>query len=483
MKKYHKPTRQFLAASFLSLALIAPPMLMAQTPNWGMPRVANTDLPTGENTQRLNNTPKPIVAPTPPMGWNSWNNFGLQITEEEFKKQVDYVAEKLKNFGFEYMIIDASWYSPSVSADKKSQYHHAAYAKHDAAIDAYGRYLPAKNKFPSANGSFKYLADYVHGKGLKFGLHIQRGIPWQAVDTDMPVFGSQLKAKDIANPADLCLWFNATYGVDMKVNGAQAYYDSIFQLYADWGVDFVKVDDLSMPYHADEITAIRKAIEKTRRPMVFSTSPGSTPVSARYHVLNNADMFRVSSDFWDTWPQLKQQFSYAKSWATFSVNAPGRWPDLDMLPVGKIATRSGDAGGERFTRFTKDEQYTLLTLWSISRSPLIISNDLTQNDEFTHRLLTNKEVIAVNQEGAFQREILNEKGIIVWTSNSKQQGSKYVAIFNLNDSEETTAISTDKLGVQPNVKAKNLWSGELTTFQSKITVKIPAHGAVLYSVK
>lgn len=456
---------------------------IAQTPNWGMSRVANTELPAGENTQRINNTPKAVVATTPPMGWNSWNNFGLQITEAEFKKQVDYVAEKLKPYGYTYVVIDASWYSPSVSADKKSPFHHPAYAKHDANVDEYGRYLPAANKFPSANGSFKYLADYVHAKGLKFGLHIQRGMPWQAVEQDLPILGSKMKAKDVANPADLCLWFNATYGLDMKVSGAQEYYNSIFELYASWGVDFVKVDDLSMPYHGDEITGIRKAIEKTGRDMVFSTSPGSTPISARFHVLNNADMFRVSSDFWDTWPQLKQQFAYAKSWAVHAVNAPGRWPDLDMLPVGKIATRSGDSGGERFTRFSKDEQFTLMTLWSISRSPLIISNDLTQNDDFTLKLLTNKDVLAVNQQGSYQKEIFSEKGIVVWSSNTTTNEGKYIAIFNLNDKEEEVSIPFVQLGLDKVYKAKNLWNGkEIGTLQNNVTAKIPSHGAVLYQL-
>ena len=470
--------------SLLLLASIAfSNQLTAQSPNWGMPRVASTELPAGENTQRINNTPKAIAAATPPMGWNSWNNFGLQITEAEFKKQVDYVAEKLKAYGYTYMVIDASWYSPSVSADKKSEFHHAGYAKHDANVDAYGRYLPAANKFPSAKGSFKYLADYVHSKGLKFGLHIQRGIPWQAVEQDLPVMGSKMRAKDIANPADLCLWFNATYGIDMKVPGAQEYYNSIFELYASWGVDFVKVDDLSMPYHGDEITAIRKPVEKTGRNMVFSTSPGSTPVSARFHVLNNADMFRVSSDFWDTWPQLKQQFSFAKSWAVHAVHAPGRWPDLDMLPVGKIGARSGDAGGERFTRFTRDEQYTLLTLWSISRSPLIISNDLTQNDEFTIKLLTNRDVITVNQQGSNQKEVFNEKGIVAWTSNTPVKEGKYVAIFNLNDKDGDVDIPFEKLGLNKRYKVKNLWSGaDMGLMQNSVNAKIPSHGAVLYQL-
>lgn len=449
---------------------------------YAIPRVANTQMPLGENTQRINNTPKAITAPAPPMGWNSWNNFGLQITEVEFKQQTDYVAEKLKPFGYEYMVIDASWYSPSVSADRKNKYLHSAYARHDAEIDNYGRLLPAKNKFPSANGSFKYLADYVHGKGLKFGLHIQRGIPWQAVERDLPIMGSTNKAKDIANPADICLWFNATYGLDMRIAGAQEYYNSIFKLYASWGVDFVKVDDLSMPYHADEITAIRKAIENSGRPMVFSTSPGSTPVTARYHVMNNADMFRVSSDFWDTWPQLKQQFDYAKTWAVHAVNFPGRWPDLDMLPVGKIATRSGDSGGERFTRFTKDEQYTLMTLWSISRSPLIISNDLTQNDDFTLKLLTNRDVLAVNQKGSNQGQFANEKNIVMWESTEAGSTNQYLAIFNLNETAEKIKFPVDKLGAGKFV-VRDLWLGkDMGELSNAITVTIPPHGAGLYKL-
>ncbi len=477
MKKYSK---YFL---LIYVGCIAGIYASAQ-PNWGMPRVANTQTPYGEMTHRINNTPKYIAAEKPPMGWNSWNNFGLQITEDEFKKQVDYVAEKLKSSGYEYVVIDASWYSPSVSADRKSPFHHPSYARHDAELDMYGRFLPAKNKFPGAKGSFKYLADYVHKKGLKLGIHIQRGIPWQAVENDMPVLGTGFKAKDIANPADMCLWFNATYGVDVSKPGGQEYYNSIFELYASWGVDFVKVDDLSMPYHADEITAIRKAIEKTGRKMVFSTSPGSTPLTARMHIMNNADMFRVSSDFWDTWPQLKKQFEYARQWAVYSVHVPGRWPDLDMLPVGKIGTRSGDAGGERQTRFTKDEQFTLYTLWAISRSPLIISNDLTQNDDFTLKLLTNKEVIAVNQAGSMQREIYNKGGIIAWVSDAGDIGAKYVAVFNLNDNEEQVNIDFSDLKLSSGLKARDLWKQkDIGLMKDKLVSKVAAHGVVLYKLE
>jgi alpha-galactosidase len=453
-------------------------------PNWGMPRVANTSTPLGEATQRINNTAKKTAAATPPMGWNSWNNFGLEITEDEFKKQVNYVAEKLKPFGYNYVIIDAAWYSSHVSADKNSPYHHAKYADHDANIDAYGRLIPAPNKFPNAKGSLKYLADYAHAKGLKFGIHVQRGIPWQAVQEDMPVLGSTFKAKDIANPADLCLWYNAMYGVDVSRKGGQEYYNSIYQLYASWGVDYVKVDDLVMPYHADEVTAIRKAIERTGRNMVFSGSPGSTSTSVRYHALNNLDMFRVSSDFWDTWPQLKKQFEYAKQWAVYTVHFPGHWADLDMLPVGKIGTRSGDAGGERMTRFTEDEQYTLMTLWSISRSPLIVSNDLLQNNEFTVSLLTNKEVLAVNQQGSKQREVYSTPEVSVWHSVNQQSGVQYVAIFNISEKKEKVEFALSKAGLEGRFTVRDLWKNKvLEETIGQLSAEIPAHGVVLYQLE
>lgn len=450
-------------------------------PNWGMPRVANTNIPRGETSQRLNNTPRKPVSLTPPMGWNSWNNFGLEITEAEFKQQTDYVAANLKEFGYQYVVIDASWYSPSVSASKQSPYQHGTYARHDANVDEYGRFLPAANKFPNAKGSLKYLADYAHAKGLKFGIHVQRGIPWQAVEKDMQILGSSAKAKDIANPADVCLWFNATYGVDMTQVGAQEYYNSIFKLYASWGVDFVKVDDLSMPYHADEITAIRKAMEASGREILFSTSPGSTPLSARYHVMNNADMFRVSSDFWDTWPQLQKQFDFAKQWAVFSVKGPGHWPDLDMLPVGKIGTRSGDAGGERFTRFTKDEQYTLMSLWCISRSPIIVSNNLLENDAFTLQLITNRKVLEVNQFGSMQKQVFNEKGIVAWQSVHQKDGSLYLALFNHTDQVQKLSYPLAKFNLQGTYSVEDLWQDKtLPEINNNLSAEVPTHGVVLY---
>ena len=407
-------------------------------------KVDNVNTPASEKTQRINNTKKELTAPTPPMGWNSWNNYGCDVTEAEFRSQVDYVSSKLSKVGYQYMTIDISWYSPSVSADPRSPYHHPTYSRHDAEMDAYGRLLPAKNKFPSAvNGSFKPLADYVHSKGLKFGLHIMRGIPWQAVEKDLPILGSKSKAKDIANPADVCLWYNATYGIDMSKSGAQEYYNSIFKLYASWGVDFIKVDDLSMPYHADEITAIRKAIEQCGRKIVFSTSPGSTPTTARYHILTNADMFRVSADFWDNWKRLKEQFSLASTWAI----------------------------------------HALMSLWCIAKSPLIIGNDLTQNDAFTDSILSNEEVIAVNQQGINQRHVADKDGQVIWESTTANKKSKYVALFNQNEVDEPVLLKFDQIGLKGKCTVRDLWTKkELGVFENEFAPQISSHGAGMYKI-
>jgi alpha-galactosidase len=149
-------------------------------------------------------------------------------------------------------------------------------------MDSYGRFIPSPNRFPSAvNGAgFKPLADYVHSKGLKFGIHIMRGIPREAVDKNLPIKGTPYHAADVADKTNAAKWegMEDTYGVDMSKPGAQAYYDSIAQLYASWGVDYVKADDMSRPYQKPEIHALSIALKKTGRPIVLSLSPGPAPV-------------------------------------------------------------------------------------------------------------------------------------------------------------------------------------------------------------
>jgi hypothetical protein len=354
------------------------------------------------------------------MGWNSWDSFGTTVTEAQTKAQADYMAEKLARFGWQYVVVDIQWYEPDA---KGFNYRENA----PLVMDEWSRLQPAPNRFPSAAGGvgFKALADYVHAKGLKFGIHIMRGIPRQAVARNTPIKGTTARAADIADKSSTCPWNPDMYGVDMSKPGAQAYYHSLFEMYAGWGVDFIKVDDLSRPYHRAEIEAIRKAIDKTKRPIVFSTSPGETPVASGTHVETQANMWRISDDFWDNWPALFDQFKRLDDWTPY--RGEGHFPDADMLPLGAIRQVGG---GKPWTGFTRDEQMTMMSLWAIARSPLIMGGDLTKNDDFTLSLLTNAEMLAVNQNSRGNRQLFNHDGLVAWVADVPNSRDKYLAVFN-----------------------------------------------------
>ena len=359
-------------------------------------------------------------AQTPPMGWNSWDCYGAGVWQGDALANADYMAKNLKSHGWNLITIDIQWYEPLAHT---TEYRKGAILE----TDANGRLLPAPNRFPltAETHSFKPIADYLHARGLKFGLHLMRGIPRQAVDRDnAPILGTTFHARDIADTNSKCFWNGDMYGVDMSKPGAQEYYDSVFAQMAAWGLDFVKVDDLSAPYHKAEIEAIRKAIDKTGRAIVFSTSPGGTPLNQGAHVQTQANQWRISGDFWDGWRQLHEQFARLDSWTPF--RGAGHWPDADMIPFGNI--RAWTTNG--WTHFTHDEHYTLMTLWSIGRSPLILGGNLPKNDDFTLSVLVNDEVIAVNQHSINNRQLFNTNNQIAWIADVPDSKDKYIAVFN-----------------------------------------------------
>ncbi|HYP16228.1 MAG TPA: glycoside hydrolase family 27 protein [Opitutus sp.] len=361
-------------------------------------------------------------APTPPMGWNSWDNFATTVTEEQTKAQADFMAAKLKAHGWQYIVVDIQWYEPEAKS-------HAYRQDAVLTMDEFGRLTPALNRFPSAaNGAgFKPLADYIHARGLKMGIHLMRGIPRQAVEKNLPVKGTNYRAQDIANRASICPWNPDMFGVDLTKPGAQDYYNSVFDLIASWGVDYVKVDDISRPYHQNEkeIAAIRRAIDQTGRPIVLSLSPGETALTAAAHAGQHANLWRISDDFWDRWLALRDQFTRLENWNPH--RRPGAWPDADMLPLGVLVL------GSRSTRFTPDEQRTMMSLWSIARSPLMHGGDMTKTDDLTLSLLTNDEVLAVNQHSANNRPLFNRDELIAWTADVPNSKDKYLAVFNARD--------------------------------------------------
>jgi alpha-galactosidase len=422
-----------------------------------------------------------LLSATPPMGWNSWDSYGTTITELDFKANAQWLAEHLKSFGWQYVVVDMEWFVVNPIAEgnsKASQY----------SLDNHGRYTPAIGRFPSSsnNGGFKPLADYVHSLGLKFGIHILRGIPKQAVEENLSLEGSDFHAKDAADTSDTCPWNYDNYGLDASKAAAQAYYDSIARLYASWDVDYIKVDCISSrPYKGDEIRMLSTALRKTGRPIALSLSPGAAPIEKIDEMRQYANAWRISDDVWDLWhstvdyPQgLGDQFPRIAKWAGFSQ--PGGWPDADMLPVGYLGPAPG-WGKARQTRLTHDEQRTLLTLWSIFRSPLMIGGDLPRNDAWTTALLSNPELIEVDQHSKENEPVVSTSTTVAWTAQAETGDDRYVAIFNLEDAEREVRYNWKDLGLaEAPYNMRDLWARKDLAPTRSLSIALPAHGCALF---
>jgi hypothetical protein len=408
-----------------------------------------------------------LAQSTPPMGWNSWDSYGTTVREDQVKANADVMAARLLKLGWTYVVVDIQWYEPNAQG-------HDYKPGARLLMDGYGRLIPATNRFPSG---FAALAAYVHGKGLKFGIHIMRGIPRQAVDQDTPIFQSKYHAADIADRVHVCAWNPDMYGIDMAKPGAQDYYDSIAALYAAWGVDFVKADDMSRPYEQrrPEVAALSEALRKTGRKIVLSLSPGPAPVKDALDLRKWAQMWRISDDFWDDWKILRQQFDYTRDWAPYA-GIEDTWPDADMLPLGKL--RVTDAGhGPQDSKFTPDERQTVMTLWSIFRSPLIFGGDLPTTDEATFQLITNPEVLAVDQHSSGNRQVYDRDNIRVWTAG------EYVAVFNLNEQSRDVSVAWESIGFsRSNWKVRDLWARRDLGSKSQLTVTLRPHASASFLV-
>lgn len=394
-------------------------------------------------------------AQSPPMGWNSWDCYGPTVEEHEVKANADYMAKNMKQFGWEYVVVDIRWF---VENDKAGGYNQT---DPRYVIDQHGRYMPAENRFPSAkNGKgFKELADYLHSKGLKFGIHIMRGVPKLAVEKKLPIKGANGITADQIYSTDLqCKWLRDNYTIVASKPGAQEYYNSLFELYSGWGVDFVKIDDLSRPYHQEEIELIRHAIDRCGRPIVLSTSPGETPIEAASHVRQHANMWRMVDDVWDTWGHIIHLMNVCQKW--YPYIEPGTWPDCDMIPLGRISIR-GERGEDRMTRLTKDEQYSLMTLFTIFKSPLFFGGDLPSNNDFTLSLLTNSEVLKMHRESVDVRQLFQQNGKVAITSRHPKTGDIYLALFNISDDDNPSEVKVAlaDLGIRE-AEVKDLWNGQ-----------------------
>jgi alpha-galactosidase len=411
------------------------------------------------------------------MGWNSWDAYGTAVREDQVKANADAMARDLAAFGYQYVVVDIQWYQPTAQG-------HDYIAGAPLAMDEYGRLVPAVNKFPSAaNGAgFKPLADYVHARGLKFGIHVMRGIPRQAVRANTPIPGTPYRAADVADTTNGCVWNPDMWGVDVRKRGGQAYYDAIAELYASWGVDFLKADDMgSHRFQPLEIHALRRALDRTGRSIVLSISPGPAPIDSATFLARHAEMWRISDDFWDDWQLVRRQFDYSRDWAPF-IGKRHAWPDADMLPLGRLRLTDSVGRGTP-SRLTAAEQRTVMTLWSIVRSPLIIGGDLPTLDAPALALLTNPEVLELNQRGRAPRQVLEQPGLRVWASGVPGSDARYLAVFNLDSLPRRVDLAWEIVGVAAGAQeVRDLWDRHTLGTADRLRVDLAAHASVLYRV-
>ena len=421
-----------------------------------------------------------------PMGWNSYDYYDTNVKEADVLANAQYMAEHLKPYGWEYVVVDIQWYAYD-TASMRDKFQYIPFGRNE--MDEFGRLLPCPEKFPSsANGAgFKPLADQIHALGLKFGIHVMRGIPRLAAHQHLPILGTDETANMVADPSSVCEWNPDMYGIRNSSAG-QAYYDSVLQLYADWGVDFIKVDDICAtgfhPYRSygrkHEVEMLHRAIEKCGRDIVLSLSPGPATVEESWHYSRYANMWRITDDFWDNWDTLLDMFTRCEKWQDHV--RPGCWPDCDMLPLGKVGKHFGD---ERNTRFTSDEQKTMMTLWCIFGSPLMLGAELTMLDEWTLSLLQNEKLLHLQNGHFLSRQVLRDKEKCVWAAVDPKTGERYVALFNFRETEQRICVSAAECArafsegwfSAENATWEEVWGN---TQSKELAGNIAPHGALLY---
>ena len=418
-----------------------------------------------------------MIAQTPPMGWNSWDGYGASVTEATVRQNAETMAAELLAYGWEYVVVDIQWYQPTATSHEYEPFA-------ELSMDGFGRLTPAVNRFPSAadGRGFAPLAAYVHGLGLKFGIHIMRGVPRMAAHRKLPIAGGAFTCADAANPNSICAWNPDMYGLRADTDAARAYLQSLFSLYAAWGVDFVKVDDIAREYpHCQrEIELISEACQGCGREMVLSLSPGPAPLERAEHLKQYAHLWRITDDFWDEWPLLRGMFERAEKWCVHA--GPGHWPDADMLPIGALRQ---DAGADGWTKFTQPEQRTMMTLWCMMRSPLMIGAELTKLDAFTLQLLTNAAVLDIEKASWCAHPLVTSEMESVWLAPCREDGGAYVALFNLSDEPRRMSVTLDGAGLAVPVeglRATELWSGETQSGITRLEAALPAHDAAVWRV-
>ncbi|MEM6391289.1 MAG: glycoside hydrolase family 27 protein [Planctomycetota bacterium] len=402
------------------------------------------------------------LTPNPPRGWNSFDCYGCSANQRVAAANLEAFAQKLLPAGYDTFVIDAGWFG---------EYHipegwdftnekHAARVR----VDRHGRFLPSNVSFP--NG-LQPLIDRAHELGIKFGIHLMRGVPRAAVEQQLPILGTPgLTAADIANTDDTCPWCHYMYGVDVDRPGAQAYYDSVFQLFASWGIDFIKVDDVI--HKPREIEAITTAIDRCGRDIVLSLSPGGEMSVDHMATYRQANLFRVTADIWDRRNDLDRSFAGWESIQDLPLD--GVWPDLDMIPFGHLMVWNPDRGDDasanlagwgtaRHDGFTHAQRRTFITQRALAASPLFFGGELTMTDDDILRLVTHPGMLECQANGVVGRLAYRQDHIDVWVTPDRHAPDRgWFGVFNRNPQPWQGRVPLEPLGpLHRSAKLHDLW--------------------------
>jgi alpha-galactosidase len=405
-----------------------------------------------------------LIAARPPMGWSSWSSLRGSISETAIEAQADVMHSKLQRYGYQYVNVDAGW------------------SDH---LDAYGRDAWNTTKFPNGIAP---VARYVHQRGLKFGIYLVPGIPKTAVDANLPIYGTPYHASDIADTTTLGNTLGDSWRIDYTKPGAREYVQSYADLFASWGVDYIKMDFVgpggghNPADNTEDIRQWRAALDRTHRPIHLelsnSLSIAAAPVWARYtngwRIEGDIECYKNCPGFLTNWTQRAvKRWTDAPQWVPYA--GPGHWNDMDSVEIG-----NGDLDG-----LTPDERVSVMTLWSLQASPLLLGTDLTKLDPYDLGLLTNREVIEVDQAGRPGHPVSQATPQQVWFA-ADGRGGYTVALFNLADAPATVTAAWSDLGIAParDAAVRDLWTHtDLGSFAAGFGATVPAHGARLLHVQ
>ena len=431
----------------------------------------------------MKESPLHSLTPRPPLGWNSFDCYGTVANEQVLTANLEVFVERLKPHGYEYFTLDAGWYREyDIPLSENFPLPGQDY---NVNFDTYGRVTPAACFFPKG---LNRVAGAVHRAGLKFGLHLMRGIPRAAVEKNTLIKGTDIRARDIANTEDTCPWCPDNYGIDMEKPGAQKYYNSVIELVASWGVDFIKYDDIvpSPP----EVDAVANAVEACDREIVLSLSPGNRHQFDAMDTYRRANMMRISGDVWDNREDIDEVF---ERWKTFSRyvddNPHGFWFDQDMIPLGRLCVwnprtpKREDMLGEdaqsfeRSSQLTDPQKRTFITMRALAASPLIMGGELRWTDYFGFYLLTHPGMLACNQNGVVGKLMMEDAHTYVWKTPARDNPAQgWFGVFNRHPEKmRKITVSAETLELSTETDLRDVWRNRpLGNLKSALTTDLDA---------